>query len=201
MRASLREDILDTAVALFNDRGYSNVSLRAISGALGISVGNLNYHFQKKQDILQAIMERNYIAVASDTPITTLRQFQSLWERMLDSLLLYAFYFRDPSLARLHPKGPQDMDFLRQMTLQALDQLQQAGLFSPELTPQRQDQLVRVLMLSHLGWVQQLDPVSGRPAISKEVFLAHHWALLEPYLTPAGREEYQRTLQTPTPQD
>lgn len=195
MRASLREDIIDVAVALFNERGYSNVSLRAISSALGISVGNLNYHFQKKQDILQAIMERNYATVFSDDPITTLCQFQALWERMLDSLLLYAFYFRDPSLTRLHPKGPQNVDLLRQLALQALGRLRQAGLFSPELTPQRQDQLVRVLMLSHLGWVQQTDPSPDRQVVTKEAFLAAHWAILEPYLTPAGREEYQRTLQ------
>ena len=195
MRASLREDILDVAVALFNERGYSNVSLRAISGALGISVGNLNYHFQKKQDILQAIMERNYATVFSDVPVTTLCQFQALWERMLDSLLLYAFYFRDPSLSRLHPKGPQDVDLLRRLVLQALEQLQQAGLFSPELTPQRQEQLVRVLMLSHLGWAQQPAPSPSHQAMAKEAFLSDHWAVLEPYLTPTGREEYRRTIQ------
>lgn len=200
MRLSLREDIIQTSIALFNKRGYGNVSLRDISGALSISVGNLNYYFAKKQDILQTIMERPYATVSSDAPITTLRQFQDLWERMLDSLLLYAFYFRDPSLSRLHPKGAQNVDFLRQLALQALEGLRQAGLFSPELTPQRQDQLVRVLMLSHLGWVQQTDPSSDHPAMTKEAFLADHWAILEPYLTPAGREEYQRTLQPPAAQ-
>ena len=105
MRPTLREDILDTAVTLFNERGYANVTLRDISGVLGVSVGNLNYYFQKKQDLLTAIMERNLLTVAPKGQVSTLKEFQDLWERMLDSLHSYAFYFRDPALAKLHPKG------------------------------------------------------------------------------------------------
>ena len=60
MRPQLRERIIETAVTLFNEQGYGSVSLRDISGALGISVGNLNYYFARKQDLLSAIMERNF---------------------------------------------------------------------------------------------------------------------------------------------
>lgn len=183
MRPTLREDILDTAVALFNERGYANVTLRDISGALGVSVGNLNYYFQKKQDLLTAIMERNLLTVAPKGQVSTLKEFQDLWERMLDSLHSYAFYFRDPALAKLHPKGGENIGLLRSGALEGLENLQKLGFFTPRLAEERQEQLVRVLMFSHLGWAQQ----GGE---DKAAFLADHWALLEPYFTEKGRQAF-----------
>ena len=42
-----RRDILNAARRLFNQRGYNGVSLQDIASAVGISKGNLTYHFQK----------------------------------------------------------------------------------------------------------------------------------------------------------
>lgn len=187
MRPTLREDILDTTIALFNAQGYANVTLRDISGALGVSVGNLNYYFQKKQDLLAAIMERNLLTLAPQGPVTDLEQFQALWQRMLDSLHRYAFYFRDPGLAKLHPKGGENIGLLRSGALEALKNLQKLGYFTAQLTGERQEQLVRVLMLSHLGWAQQGEQ-------DMAAFLADHWALLEPYFTEKGHREYRQRI-------
>ncbi|MEZ5059242.1 MAG: TetR/AcrR family transcriptional regulator [Saprospiraceae bacterium] len=50
-----KQNILDTAKQLFNELGYSNVTIRMIASRLGMSSGNLNYHFQKREDILEAL--------------------------------------------------------------------------------------------------------------------------------------------------
>lgn len=52
---STKRKILSTSLQLFNERGISNVSLRTISDELGISVGNLQYHFKKREDIVEAL--------------------------------------------------------------------------------------------------------------------------------------------------
>ena len=109
MRPELRESIIATAVALFNERGYGSVSLRDISGALGISVGNLNYYFAKKQDLLRAIMERNFLLTAFSEEVTTLSQLHTLITRMLDSLSAHAFYFREPALSTLNHQGEENV--------------------------------------------------------------------------------------------
>ena len=43
-----KELIRNTARELFNERGYRAVSMRNIADALGISVGNLTYHYPHK---------------------------------------------------------------------------------------------------------------------------------------------------------
>ncbi|WP_345706480.1 helix-turn-helix domain-containing protein [Kitasatospora paranensis] len=40
--------ILDTAMRLFQERGYEKTTMRAIATEAGISVGNAYYYFEKK---------------------------------------------------------------------------------------------------------------------------------------------------------
>lgn len=47
--------IRTTARLLFNDLGYSNVTIRMIALKLEMSSGNLNYHFKTREDILEAL--------------------------------------------------------------------------------------------------------------------------------------------------
>ncbi|MEN0051088.1 MAG: TetR/AcrR family transcriptional regulator [Bacteroidota bacterium] len=50
-----KKSILDTSRKLFNDLGYSNITIRMIAMELNMSSGNLNYHFRKREDILEAL--------------------------------------------------------------------------------------------------------------------------------------------------
>jgi len=50
-----KELILDTALRLFNNQGLSQVKLRTIAIEMGISQGNLNYHYKKREDIIEAL--------------------------------------------------------------------------------------------------------------------------------------------------
>ena len=49
------EKILNTALALFNSYGLPKVTLRTIAKEMGISQGNLNYHYKKRDDIIEAL--------------------------------------------------------------------------------------------------------------------------------------------------
>lgn len=57
-----RARILQTALALFNERGTAAVSTNHIADALGISPGNLYYHFRNKEEIIRALFELQYAA-------------------------------------------------------------------------------------------------------------------------------------------
>jgi AcrR family transcriptional regulator len=53
-----RDRIVDAALALFNADGAHAVSTRHIAARLGISPGNLYYHFGNKEEIVLALYER-----------------------------------------------------------------------------------------------------------------------------------------------
>lgn len=50
-----RDKIINTAIQLFNEQGTKAVSTNHIATAIGISPGNLYYHFRNKEDIIRAI--------------------------------------------------------------------------------------------------------------------------------------------------
>lgn len=50
--------ICNTAIYLFNEKGYDNVSLRDIAVAADTTIGNLTYHFAQKQFLLEAIIKQ-----------------------------------------------------------------------------------------------------------------------------------------------
>ena len=58
-KASLqtKNKILLKAVELFNESGTASVSMNALAESLGISAGNLQYHYRSKEDVIRAIYE------------------------------------------------------------------------------------------------------------------------------------------------
>ncbi|MBM4218582.1 MAG: TetR/AcrR family transcriptional regulator [Gammaproteobacteria bacterium] len=53
-----RQRILDTTLALYNERGEARVSTSLIAAELGISAGNLHYHFRHKDLLSAALLVR-----------------------------------------------------------------------------------------------------------------------------------------------
>ncbi|MFT5824081.1 MAG: AcrR family transcriptional regulator [Crocinitomix sp.] len=62
MKKNTGEKILDTALKLFNLKGLAPITLRTIAKEMGISQGNLNYHYKKRDDIIEAL----YFRLVSD---------------------------------------------------------------------------------------------------------------------------------------
>jgi AcrR family transcriptional regulator len=62
----IREEILAQALALFNEKGVGEVSVREIARAAGISHGNLRYHFPEKGELVSALFQRCEAAVDQD---------------------------------------------------------------------------------------------------------------------------------------
>ena len=56
-KVKTRDRILQTALALFNEEGEENVSTVDIAAVMGISPGNLYYHFKGKEAIIAGLFE------------------------------------------------------------------------------------------------------------------------------------------------
>jgi AcrR family transcriptional regulator len=60
-----REAILLAAEHLFMDQGFRGISMRQIAEAVGVTKAALYYHFQDKEDLFVAIVERYLMAMST----------------------------------------------------------------------------------------------------------------------------------------
>jgi len=61
---NVKEKILNAALLLYNEQGIRNITTRHIAASIGISGGNLHYHFKHTEDIIKALF--NELALAYD---------------------------------------------------------------------------------------------------------------------------------------
>ena len=52
-----KEAIMNTALKMFSEKGYAAVSMRDISGEVGIRASSIYYYFKSKQDIFDALIQ------------------------------------------------------------------------------------------------------------------------------------------------
>ena len=187
-----RAKILTTAARLFAQQGYRSVSMRAIAAQMGISVGNLTYHFPHKQDIAAALAEKELDTIILPEE-ATLAALDGYLRRMLFSLVDHAQMFDDPLLFADLP-GQQEENAARIGRLQQnlerfFDQLRAQGIFAPVLCGQAQKDMIDLLMFSHVGWQQRVS-VSRQPAAQAvDAMMRTQWLALRPYLTAEGQKQ------------
>ena len=101
-----REKILWEALELFSQRGYEAVSVREISGAVGIRESSLYNHFQNKRDIFDSLVDlcwekaeqyyrgkRIPFSKEEDLSVFGEEEFSRLSQTILDT---FRYFFEDP---------------------------------------------------------------------------------------------------------
>ncbi len=95
-----KDRILQISLQLFNERGERSVTTNHIAAELGISPGNLYYHFRNKQEIIKELAQQyqtetlEMLALPTDRPLNAndkIRYFQVL----SNQLWAYRFIHRD----------------------------------------------------------------------------------------------------------
>lgn len=95
-----RERILATALCLFNESGTAPVSTNHIAEALGISPGNLYYHFRNKEEIIRALFEQQFARwdadyAFPDDRLPNLDDLQQLVRATFVTAWEYRFMYRE----------------------------------------------------------------------------------------------------------
>lgn len=78
-----KNEILDVADQLFNEKGYEGTSTNEILERVGIARGTLYYHFKSKQDILEALVERYNKEIIQAAKAASRCKNTSVIERMI----------------------------------------------------------------------------------------------------------------------
>ena len=96
-----RERIIVLAQTRFNELGYGNVTTAALAAELGISEGNLWYHFKTKRDLLEAISAEfvlylnERLALLPDKKNDVVEGYIALMVSLAQELSKYRFLYRD----------------------------------------------------------------------------------------------------------
>ena len=187
MKRDTRRAILDMAKTLFSQQGYNAVSIGEIAGALGISKGNVTYHFKRKEDIMEALLAEAKPTFFQEPP-RTMEELDAFLEDMEQARENYAFYFQHHAqLGQLSPaiRARQQAIYHSQSALfaQALSILARQGMFRGEDFPGAYARVADTIFLPSLYWLP-FCAVKGR----KEDFRTQAWSVLYPLLTPLGRQ-------------
>lgn len=187
-----KKQILETARNLFNEYGYTKTTMREISNALNMTVGNLTYHFNKKHDLFFALMDE----IELDTKIIkaeSLLDFHLVIDELLAGMVRNRFFFSDfklfDSIDGYVSPDVKSKEFLNLM-VDLLNDLKTSGYFISEFDSDRMDSTMKICLLAHLTWISH-DPTIQ----DKHSFLLDHWRLLMPYFTEQGWACYHSEIE------
>ena len=191
-----RDLILAASLKLFNEKGSSNVTTNHIAKAMGISPGNLYYHFKNKEHIIRELLSQliekfdSLIGLANEAESGT-----ALMARIVKATgeFIYAYRFIYIELAALLARDNTFKTLYRgikqrraQEFILLFDVCGSLDIFARTITPLERDALIVILWTYAEGVVTSLA-TSGLPITRATVQtqLLKIGYLLKPYLQPA----------------
>jgi AcrR family transcriptional regulator len=104
--------IMDVAEKLFAERGYAATSLRDITGEAEANLAAVNYHFQSKEGLLSAILER-YVGPVNRERLETLDTIEARVGKGPPDLEELLEAFLGPAFSRRRERGADGARFMR----------------------------------------------------------------------------------------
>ncbi|MCP2045328.1 TetR/AcrR family transcriptional regulator [Pontibacter sp. HSC-36F09] len=190
----MKERIINQAVKVFNRKGISKTTLRAIARELAISDGHLRYYFKTKEELVLATfseMEQEISSFAAGTGYSAVN-VQTLVAPLTGIyrvMYRYVFFFAESSsiletFPKVYTAYEQLMQNRRRMFLALFEQYRREGVFEetvddhlfPLLFEQvfiLSDSWVRYARLPQYSHLSQEERIEHYVAVTVALFLPH----------------------------
>ena len=196
------ERILEATLELFNRHGEPNVSTTAISAELGISPGNLYYHYPAKDELINKLFDRYEAALdellrAADD-VADVEDAWLFFHMLFELIWQYRFLYRDLNdLLSNNRRLESHFQFVLQHKSRAVRAVLD-GLTRSQRVPidaRDADAVATAMVVVLTYWLsfeyvreprKALEPEGANAALRRGAF--HVLCLLLPYLDPAERE-------------
>lgn len=201
-----KERILEKALELFNKKGISAVSSKHISEELGISYGNLCYHFPRKDDIVLQL----YLSMQKriDLQFKNIQKEVMNFEFMLSRLKVlfeeiyhYKFIYLGITKVMRHfdhiKKHAQQQMQERWDILNNLgDFLIKEGYIKPFKAQKHKDMLIHALLMITNSWISDAETFfTGKEEEKVDYYMQLFFNLIHPILTEKGKEGFRKVYQ------
>lgn len=200
---STPERILEAARRHFNESGYAATTLTGIAASIGISQGNLTYHFPTKRSLAVRLREQARARIAARRAA---RRSGAIVDDYVEHLLFamdltwsYRFLLRDRAqfVDEGEASGPPaemvaDFEELRGL----IDRIAAAGMFRRGLAVDL-DALARSLWIVSRYWMDHLSEMGRLDTVTwndQERGIHHHFTVLSPCLTTPARRQLEAAL-------
>ncbi len=197
-----RDKIIFESLKLFNEQGERKVTTNHISAHLGISPGNLYYHFRNKEDIIQSIFEKyiihmreSFVPAQDNVPAEEFLQkycdevFSSIWRFRFFHSSMPGIVLRDKEL---HKQYLSAHNIMGERAKQSVINLKRDNIIA--IDDNDIDDLIELMRVVGSFWMSYLmansiDEVITKASIYRGVVKV--MTLLWPYTTPEGRTRLQ----------
>lgn len=200
--STTKHRIISTAIVLFNQRGFMNVTMRDLAQELDISLGNLTYHFKRKDELVEtihqclidernALLETVQVAPSITNIHAQLHPLMELYEK-------YRFFYLDilevmrayPDIARRHREHiSNQIRYIRAI----IDYSVGTGNMLPESRKGQYDMLAETVCLMLTYWLSQ-HTVRGREGSFLNDAREAMWNLVFPLLTAKGKAAFDGSV-------
>jgi len=196
-----KEVILKTALELFNKEGLAKVTLRTIANKMGISQGNLNYHFKKRETIIESLYFQLVDRIDGhmskhDNENIGLESLFSISSMMMDSFFKYRFFMLD--FVQIMRENDKIKTHYLQLTtiregqfIKLSNFLIENEVLRKEVLPNEYLHLYKRMQIVSDFWISSAAITASR--ITKKM-IEEYSAIINqaifPYLTDMGKERY-----------
>lgn len=198
-----KEKILASSIHLFNEHGLMNVRLQQIADNVGISVGNLAYHFYSKEAIIDKLVIQlsDILKPIFDEKkeFPGLMDFDTQLARYYHLLLQFSFFFTDlKELQRNYPNQFNSRqtitDDIIQQIYNWLSQNETNGILRTELRHGHYNiiaQTIWMIITFYLNRPLNHKNTDGEERAFKEMV----WSQVLPHFTENGRMEFDLLIE------
>ena len=196
------ERILEVTLELFNRFGEPNVSTTLISAEMGISPGNLYYHYPAKDELINTLFDRyeqqlDQLLAAADN-VGNVEDAWLFFHMLFELIWQYRFLYRDLNdLLSKNRRLETHFQFVLknksravQSVLDGLARSQAMRIDRREADPVAASMVVVLTYWLSYEYVREprkaLEPENASVALARGAY--HVLSLLMPYLEPASRE-------------
>lgn len=199
-----RDKIIHASIELFNEQGERNVTTNHIAAHLGISPGNLYYHFRNKEDIILSIYEeyaRNLLLDVFPIVSADTKPFDSIimyMDAVFQAMMKFRFFYSNlPVLLAKNPmlreKYVEVQHCIAERVSQLLLKLRDADMvnFEDEELPD----IVSILRLVNTFWLSFYQTQTSKVEINDAVFyegVLKILVIIKPYASASALPEFYK---------